>query len=180
MFDLMPQAFGAGERFIHAAPWLQRLLQRWDAANSWWTDNVVKFEYSTQMDLLARLGIRTPDARYLGWAFMAALLGWLAIVGWHMGRTARAPAADALARAYLRLCRKLARAGACAPAAPGPGGFRAQHRPHAPGAGRPGARRCSSATRGCATGRPGPRRRSEVADFSRAVARLSLRRAASA
>ncbi len=120
VLDLMPQAFGAGERLVHGAPWLQGLLQRWDAANSWWTDNVVKFQYSSQLDLLARLGIRAPDARYLGWAFLSALLGWLAIIGWHMGRTGRVPAADALAHAYLRLCRKLARAGAVRPAHQGP------------------------------------------------------------
>ena len=35
---------------------------------------MVKFEYARQLNLLARLGIRSPDARYLGWAFMAALL----------------------------------------------------------------------------------------------------------
>ncbi|HEY1491423.1 MAG TPA: transglutaminaseTgpA domain-containing protein, partial [Steroidobacteraceae bacterium] len=35
VFDLMPQSFGAGERFLYGAPWLQQLLQRWDAANSW-------------------------------------------------------------------------------------------------------------------------------------------------
>ncbi len=179
MFDLMPQAFGAGERFIHAAPWLQRLLQRWDAANSWWNDNVVKFEYSTQMDLLARLGIRAPDARYLGWAFMAALLGWLAIVGWHMGRTARAPAGDALARAYLRLCRKLARAGATRLPHQGPVDF-------AQGIAR-GHPELAAQVQGLLEryaqlryGPAGAAQASEVADFSRAVARLSLRRAASA
>ncbi len=179
MFDFMPQAFGAGERFIHAAPWLQRLLQRWDATNSWWTDNVVKFEYSTQMDLLARLGIRTPDARYLGWAFMAALLGWLAIVGWHMGRTARAPPADALARAYLRLCRKLARAGSARLPHQGPVDFAhsiARTHPDLDAQVRGLLERYARLRYGPA----GAAQASEVADFSRAVARLSLRRPASA
>ena len=128
VLDLMPQAFGAGERFMHAAPWLQGLLQRWDATNAWWAEHVVKFEYSTQLDLLGRLGIKTPDARYLGWAFMAALLGWLALLGWHMGRTAPR-ACRRCAGARLRAT--VPQAGTRrrrAPAAPGSAGFRTQHR----------------------------------------------------
>jgi hypothetical protein len=88
------------------------VLQRWEAANAWWSDHLVKFNYDTQLRLLARLGVRTPDARALGWAFASALLLWLAFTAWHFGRRARRPAQDPLARAYLRLCRKLARVGA--------------------------------------------------------------------
>lgn len=179
VFDLMPQAFGAGERFMHGAPWLQRLLQRWDAANSWWTENVVKFEYSSQLDLLARLGVKTPDARSLGWAFMAALLGWLAILGWHMGRTAGAPAGDALARAYVRLCRKLARAGAARLPHQGPLDFA-----HSISQGQP---QLHHEVQGLLEryaqlryGVPTATQAREVADFSRAVTRLSLPRAQSA
>ena len=176
MFDLMPQAFGASERFMHAAPWLQQLLQRLDAANSWWTENVVKFEYSSQMDLLARLGIATPDARYLGWAFMAALLGWLAILGWHMARTARAPAGDALARAYLRLCRKLARAGAARLPHQGPLAFAqsiAQGHPEL----HPKVQGLLERYTQLRYGAPAGAQAREVADFSRAVAQVSLPRA---
>ena len=175
VFDLMPQALGAGERFLHGAPWLQRLLQRWDAANSWWTENVVKFEYASQLDLLARLGIRTPDARYLGWAFMAALLGWLAILGWHMGRSAGAPAADALARAYVRLCRKLSRAGAVRLQHQGPLDFA-----HSIARAHPELHRQVQGLLERYTqlryGAPTTTQAREVAEFSRAVAQLSLGR----
>ena len=109
VFDLMPGAFSASERLLHSAAWLTALMQRWEAANAWWSDHVVKFDYTSQLDLLARLGIRTPETRHLGWAFMGALLGWLAIVAWQLGRGARRAAPDALARAYLALCRKLSR-----------------------------------------------------------------------
>jgi hypothetical protein len=179
VFDLMPQAFGASARLLYGAPWLQQLLQRWDAANSWWTENVVKFEYSSQLDLLARLGIKTPDARYLGWAFMAALLGWLAILGWHMSRTARAPAGDALARAYTSLCRKLARAGAVRLPHQGPLEFA-----HSLAAAHPGlAPQVQELIARYANLRYGPAAATQardVAEFSRAVGRLSLRRAAPA
>ena len=109
LIDLMPEALSARARLLHATPWLARLLQRWDAANAWWTERVVKFDYAAQLDLLARLGVRSPDARYLGWAFMLALCGWLAVVAWQLSVSARPPRPDALARAYQRLCRKLAR-----------------------------------------------------------------------
>jgi protein-glutamine gamma-glutamyltransferase len=175
VFDLMPQAFGAAERFMHGAPWLQLLLQRWDAANSWWTENVVKFEYSSQLDLLARLGIRTPDARYLGWAFMAALLGWLAILGWHMGRLGRAAPGDALARAYLRLCRKLSRAGAARLPHQGPQDFARSIATTHPEI-HPQVQSLLERYAQLRYGAPAATQAREVADFSRAVARLSLHR----
>jgi transglutaminase-like putative cysteine protease len=112
VFDLLPDALATRERLLRSSAWLTRALQRWDAANAWWSDHVVKFDYSAQLDLLGRFGIRSPDVRYLGWAFMLALLGWLAIIAWHIGRSARPASPDALARAYARLCRKLARTGA--------------------------------------------------------------------
>ncbi len=111
MLELMPGAYSATDRLLYHSAWLAGLLQRWEAANAWWSDHLVKFNYDSQLGLLARLGVRTPDARDLGWAFASALLLWLAFTAWHFGRRARGPGADPLARAYLRLCRKLARAG---------------------------------------------------------------------
>jgi protein-glutamine gamma-glutamyltransferase len=109
ILDLMPQELPVRARLLHASPWLTQLVQRWDAVNAWWTNHVVRFDYDAQLDVLARLGIRSPDARYLGWAFMLALSGWLAVIAWHVGRSIRPQRPDALARAYARLCRKLAR-----------------------------------------------------------------------
>jgi transglutaminase-like putative cysteine protease len=107
--DLLPDALPARARLLHASPWLVQLVQRWDAANAWWSERVVKFDYATQLDLLTRFGVRSPDARALGWAFMLALCAWLAFIAWHIGRSARPAAPDPLARAYRRLCDKLAR-----------------------------------------------------------------------
>ena len=109
ILDLMPQELPARTRLLHASPWLAHLLQRWDAANAWWINHVVKFDYDLQLDVLERLGIRSPDARYLGWAFMLALCGWLAVIAWHIGRSFRPRRPDPLVRAYARLCAKLAR-----------------------------------------------------------------------
>jgi transglutaminase-like putative cysteine protease len=110
-FDLLPEAMSASTRLLRGAPWLVHLLQRWDAANAWWNERVVKFGYSTQLDVLERLGFHGADALVLGWAFVAALLGWLALIAWHLGRSLRPRRPDAIARAYALLCGKLARAG---------------------------------------------------------------------
>lgn len=177
IIDLLPQELSARARLLHASPWLTQLLQRWDAANAWWTSHVVKFDYETQLDLLERLGIHAPDARYLGWAFMVALCGWLAIIAWHVGRGVRLARPDALARAYARLCRKLA---AIAPRAPhqGPLDFAAalvERRPEVRGAVLPLLTRYAELR----YGPPAPATRAEdIRAFGRAVAQLSLPRTA--
>jgi len=109
ILDLLPQQLPVRERLLHASPWLTQLLQRWDAANAWWTNHVVRFDYDAQLGVLERLGIRSPDARYLGSAFMLALCAWLGVIAWHIGRSLHPQRPDALARAYGRLCRKLGR-----------------------------------------------------------------------
>src|SRR5438270_873001 len=102
VLDLLPDALTTRERLLRSSEWLTRLLQQWDAANAWWSDHVVRFDYPAQLDLLGRLGVRSPDVRCLGWAFMLALTLWLAIIAWHIGRAARPAPPDALSRAYPR------------------------------------------------------------------------------
>ncbi len=112
LYDLLPQALSGARRFMRGMPWLVDARQHWDALNDWWNERVVRFNFSTQIDLLKSLGIDAPGWRQLGWLFAAALIGWLLIVAWLVGRTLRAAPMDRLARAYTRLCAKLARAGA--------------------------------------------------------------------
>jgi len=126
ILDLLTDSLPARARLLHASPWLARLVQRWDAANAWWTERVVKFDYAAQLNLLTRFGVRTPDARYLGWAFMLALCAWLAVIAWHIGRSGRPAPPDALARAYRRLCDKLARVAPARAPHQGPMSFAAQ------------------------------------------------------
>ncbi|HEY0767429.1 MAG TPA: DUF3488 and transglutaminase-like domain-containing protein [Steroidobacteraceae bacterium] len=177
VFELLPDALATRERLLRGSPWLTRLLQRWDAANAWWGEHVVKFDYPAQLDLLGRLGIRSPDVRYLGWAFMLALLGWLAIIAWHIGRSARPASPDTLARAYVRLCHKLERIGL--PRAPyqGPLSFAATVSVRRPDLGDS----VYALLARYAQLRYGPAapdtRTAQVEEFRRAVARLSLSRA---
>ncbi len=111
ILDLLPSAVSVPERWVHAWPWLGAGLERWEALNGWWNDRVVGFNYRTQLDLLRKLGFRSPDLRDAGWAFAATLLAWLAWVSWQLGKGGGKPRPDRLGRAYAQLCRKLARVG---------------------------------------------------------------------
>jgi transglutaminase-like putative cysteine protease len=112
LFDLLPDSASTPERMMRSVPWIADLRQRWDAANDWWNERVVKFDLGTQIDLLKWLGFDSPDWRLLGYLLAAGLIGWLLIIAWHVGRSGRGTRADRLARAYQKLCAKLARAGA--------------------------------------------------------------------
>jgi protein-glutamine gamma-glutamyltransferase len=111
MLDLLPEAGSTEARLVRASPGLLHLMQRWDAVNAWWNDHVLKFDYRSQLRLLSRLGIGSPDLTALAWAFVAALLTWLGWIAWQFGRAPSRPRPDRLARAYARLCGKLARVG---------------------------------------------------------------------
>jgi transglutaminase-like putative cysteine protease len=172
MLQLMPGAFSASERLLYGPGWLGGLLQRWEAANAWWADHVVRFDFASQLDLLTRLGFRAPDARYLGWGFTAALCAWLLFMAWSSARLGRRPRPDGLARAYQRLCAKLARV--APPRAPHQGplayaGTVLAARPDLRAAVQGLFERYAQLRFGAAT--PGA---AEVADFARAVRRLTL------
>ncbi len=111
IFDLIPDSRSAPARLRRSAPWLTDVLQRWDALNEWWDERVVRFNFKSQLDLLRALGIDAPDWEQLGWAFTGCLAVWLVAVAWYMGRTTPKARSDRLARAYVRLCRKLAQTG---------------------------------------------------------------------
>jgi protein-glutamine gamma-glutamyltransferase len=120
ILDLLPGAGSAGARLARSSRSINDLLQRWDAINTWWTNQVLKFDYKSQLNLLSRLGIRSPDLITVAYGFALALLTWLAWIAWQVGRSAPHARPDRLARAYLRLCRKLARVGLPRPPHQGP------------------------------------------------------------
>jgi transglutaminase-like putative cysteine protease len=172
--DLLPEAMSASTRLLRGSPWLAHLLQRWDAADAWWNERVVKFDYATQIDVLERLGIHSADARALGWAFVLVLLGWLTLIGWHLGRSARPRRPDAVARAYALLCRKLARTGLIRAPHQGPLAYAEVLR-----AGRPALAESASALLAqyarLRYGAPEPATRArDIEEFTRAVRRLRL------
>jgi transglutaminase-like putative cysteine protease len=176
IMDLLPDAGSQSARLLRSSPWLARMLQRWDATNTWWNDHVLKFDYHSQLNLLSRLGF-SPDLRTLGWAFVATLLVWLAWIAWQVGRSTPGARPDRLARAYARLCKKLAGVGLPRPAHQGPIAYAdvvTERRPD-----------LAQSVRALLTlyaelryGAPATASRAaEVAGFERAVAHLSVRQA---
>ncbi|MGH8258089.1 MAG: transglutaminaseTgpA domain-containing protein, partial [Steroidobacteraceae bacterium] len=115
----LPGAASRPERLMIDTPWLATIGQAWDAANAWWTNEVVNFDLKAQLALLGRLGIRSPGLAALASALAIALIAWLAAMTW-LVRLPKPEQPDRLARAYARLCRKLERAGVPREAHEGP------------------------------------------------------------
>jgi protein-glutamine gamma-glutamyltransferase len=111
ILDLLPNAGSAEARLVRASSWLTALLQRWDATNAWWTENVLKYDFNAQIGILQRLGLDSPDASDLGWGLAGGLLLWMVWIAWQHGRSASPPRRDRLTLAYSRLCGKLLEAG---------------------------------------------------------------------
>jgi len=177
LFDLLPDSMSESTRLLRGTRWLAALAQRWDATNAWWNDRVVKFDYTTQLEALGRLGLHFDDASELGWAFAATLLLWLAVIAWQLGRGAAALGADPLARAYARLCRKLSRAGVARAPHEGPLAYGAALRAGAPQV-EAGAYALLSRYAQLRYGVPAPATRaSDIGEFVRAVRRLRVARA---
>ncbi len=120
VFELLPESMSAPARLMRQTPWINRSAQTWDALNEWWNSRVLKYDLSSQLNLLGQLGFDAPEWKHLGWLLAAGFVGWLLVVAWHVARTGRRPPPDRLARAYLRLCGKLARAGVQREAYQGP------------------------------------------------------------
>jgi transglutaminase-like putative cysteine protease len=111
IIDILPGALSSTTRLLHASPLFERLWQQWDALNIAWTESVVKFDLNMQLGVLERLGVRAADWAALVVALGGGLVAWLAWIAWHVGRSAGPRPADPLARAYVRLCKKLSSAG---------------------------------------------------------------------
>ena len=175
VYDLLPSALSTAQRFVRDSPWLLDARLRWDALNDWWNERVVRFDLNTQMDLLKWMGFESPDWRPLGWLFAFALVGWLLFVAWHVGRALRATSMDRLARAYTKLCAKLAKAGAPREPHEGPLAYAdvvETRRPDIASAVRALLRRYADLRYGSGTDANSP----EIAAFERDVSRLSVPR----
>ncbi len=120
ILEFSPSAASGPVRLMLEAPWLNSVRQAWDAANAWWTNQVIGFNLTKQLDLLHHFGFAAPRPIELVWLLAAAVVGWLAVTTWQLGRKPRRPRPDRLSRAYRRLCLKLARAGAPRAAHQGP------------------------------------------------------------
>jgi transglutaminase-like putative cysteine protease len=177
--DMMPSSLSETSRFLREVPWLANMRLQWDAVNDWWTERVVRFDFNSQSELLKWFGFDSPTWETLGWLFAGALVAWLAVVAWQIGRSFRSTPMDRLARAYVKLCGKLTRAGAPREPHEGPMAYAAtvaSRRPDLAASVRALLDRYAELRYGRqATPDASP----AIADFERAVSRLQVRRAPS-
>jgi len=91
--------------------WFSGLRLRFDAVKEVWRERILDFDQDSQRKLLEMLKIPEPDGQKLVMVLAAAMglvLGWLT---WQVRRELAPRSKDETARAYARLCAKLAAAG---------------------------------------------------------------------
>ena len=97
--------------FLRRSAWLSQLRLAWDAANTFWNNQVVAFGEAQQQWLLDRLNVGDADWEQLGIGLVLALVAFFAIMSAYLAWRFRPRAKDALAQIYDQMCRKLARHG---------------------------------------------------------------------
>jgi transglutaminase-like putative cysteine protease len=99
-----------------------RLRLAWDAANTFWNNQVVAFGNAQQRWLLDRLNLG-DGGQQLGIALVLALIVFFAAMSAYLGWRFRPRTKDPLAQIYDQLCRKLARRGLARAAHEGPSDY---------------------------------------------------------
>jgi transglutaminase-like putative cysteine protease len=102
---------------------LSQLRLAWDAANTFWNNQVVAFGEQQQRWLLERLNLGDGDWEQLGIALVLALVAFFAAMSAYLGWRFRPRGKDQLAQIYDQLCRKLARRGLPRAAHEGPSDY---------------------------------------------------------
>lgn len=102
---VLPQGPGGGSHLVNAT-WILTAAQAWQAANAWWQDRVVGFNFTRQLSLLEQLDLGSLQWRALVWLVGAAGALWLGLMAWAQ-RPRAGRSADALGRAWRDLERKL-------------------------------------------------------------------------
>jgi len=102
--------FGASEFLAGNAAWL-KVVQTWDAVNTFWNDNVVDFGQSQQRSLLERLGLGDPGLTELGTALLISFVAFFAAISAWLAWQFRPRARDPIVRVYDALCKQLGKAG---------------------------------------------------------------------
>ncbi|HEY8540232.1 MAG TPA: DUF3488 and transglutaminase-like domain-containing protein [Steroidobacteraceae bacterium] len=88
---------------------LSQLRHAWDALNTYWNDNIVKFGQDQQLALLDWLGFENADWRHLGVGLVLAFAAFFATHTLYLALRYRSAPRDPLVQIYERLCRRLAR-----------------------------------------------------------------------
>lgn len=95
-------------RLLRQSGLLSRIRLAWDAANTFWNDQVVGFGEAQQRRLLERFNIEEPSWKHLGAALVGALAAFFVGMTAYLTLRFRPRRRDPVAQLYATLCRKLA------------------------------------------------------------------------
>jgi transglutaminase-like putative cysteine protease len=98
-------------RVLRQSALLSKLRMAWDAANTFWNDQIVQFGEAQQNWLLEKLNIKNPRLEYLAVGLIVALLGFFAVLSIYLTWKFKPRPRDPAAHVYEQLCRKLAKLG---------------------------------------------------------------------
>jgi transglutaminase-like putative cysteine protease len=98
-------------RLLRQSAVLSKLRMAWDAANTFWNDQVVEFGEAQQHWLLDLFNIKNPRWEYLGVGLVVTLIGFFAILSAYLTWRFKPRSRDPVAHVYEQLCRKLAKLG---------------------------------------------------------------------
>jgi protein-glutamine gamma-glutamyltransferase len=111
-----------GRMFLNNAV-LTELRLAWDAANTFWNNQVVEFGEAQQRWLMRRLNIDDASWEQLGLALAVTLIVFFAVLSGYLAWRFRPRARDAISQVYDQLCKKLARQSAPRLAHEGPNDY---------------------------------------------------------
>jgi protein-glutamine gamma-glutamyltransferase len=96
-------------RMIRNSRLLSQIRLTWDAANTFWNDQVVEFSETQQRWLAQRVGLDEVSWRSLGFALVAAFVAFFVALSAYLAWRFRPRARDPVAQVYAQLCRKFAK-----------------------------------------------------------------------
>ncbi len=109
--------------FLRQSTMLMQLRLAWDAANTFWNNQVVAFGEAQQRWLLERLSIEDADWEQLGIALVLTLAAFFGGMSAYLAWRFRPRGKDPLAQIYEQMCRKLGRHGLPRAAHEGPSDY---------------------------------------------------------
>lgn len=98
-------------RMLRQSALFSKLRLAWDAANTFWNNQIVEFGETQQRWLLEKFNIEDPRWEYLGVALMVGLVGFFLILSGYLAWKFKPRSRDPVAHVYEQLCRKLAKLG---------------------------------------------------------------------
>jgi transglutaminase-like putative cysteine protease len=107
----MPENEPVPGRLLRQSVLLSQLRFMWDAANTFWNDQVVEFGSSQQQWLMNWFGIEDADWRSLGTALVAVFVLFFLAMSGYLAWRFRPRRREPVVQIYETLCRKLARRG---------------------------------------------------------------------